>query len=190
MEHLQPLDRVGILLAGGHSVRFGEDKAFYKNSDDTSTWVENAAAIMLPLCDKVIISTNKGQFSRMNQLFVQEARVEVVKDLAGLEDYGPIGGLYAASKQIEAPTCLLLAVDYPFMTSDILAQLVTTPNCYASTSGQRHYLIAHLPNFQAAIEPLIQSREHRVRILLENLKTSPLDFPPSRAFTNQNQKED
>ncbi|WP_099223153.1 molybdenum cofactor guanylyltransferase [Listeria costaricensis] len=185
----QPLDRVGILLAGGRSVRFGEDKAFYRSSAEAPTWVEKTAAVLLPLCNRVVISANHEQLTRMKQLFANESRIQVVEDLPGLTDYGPIGGLYAAITQIgTAASFLILAVDYPFMTTKILAQLAATPNCYATTPSQSHYLIAHLPDFQRAIEPLIQRREHRVRLLMENLATVPLAFPPSAAFTNQNKK--
>ena len=51
-----PLNVTGGILAGGHSSRFGSNKALF--SPDGETLIERAAGLLRPLCRQVLVSAS------------------------------------------------------------------------------------------------------------------------------------
>ncbi|MBC1793740.1 molybdenum cofactor guanylyltransferase [Listeria booriae] len=184
MSKINPI--AGIVLAGGNSTRFGEDKALYQESPDAPTWVEQTVSKMLPLVDAIFVVTNERLFPAIHQLFNQTG-VTVLSDQAPFIDKGPLGGIYAAMSQTPAFSHYLLSpTDTPNITTEIFATLIEQNNAYAVTNTAEHYLTACIPYCKDEIETLLRDDNLRIRPLLQALHTKKQPFQDEAPFFNQN----
>lgn len=176
----------GIVLAGGNSTRFGEDKALYQESSNAPTWVEQTVSKMLPLVHTVFVVTNERLFPAIHQLFKHTA-VIVLSDQAPFIDKGPLGGVYAAMSQKQAFSHYLLSpTDTPNVTSEVFVTLIEQNNAYAVTNTAEHYLTACIPYCKDEIETLLCDNNLRIRSLLQALHTKKQPFQDEAPFFNQN----
>ncbi len=102
--------RMGFLLAGGKSSRMGADKAFL--DFDGQTLLDRALIAMGTVCDRVTIVGEPAKFAQYGS---------VVPDI--FPGCGPLAGIHAALVDSPAELNLLLAVDMPFVSSELLAFL-------------------------------------------------------------------
>ena len=103
----------GIVLAGGHSSRMGEDKSLMKLNG--KTLVEYSIDALRPLCDKVIISSNNPNYTFTG--------CEVWPD--ELPDQAPIIGIYSCLKRSETELNIILSCDIPLISTSMIGFLVT-----------------------------------------------------------------
>jgi molybdopterin-guanine dinucleotide biosynthesis protein A len=101
---------MGFLLAGGRSSRMGADKAFLEFQGQTL--LARTLAVIGHVCTRVAIVGDPAQFSSYGS---------VVEDVyAGC---GPLAGIHAALMRSSAEFNLMLAVDMPFVSEDLLSYL-------------------------------------------------------------------
>jgi molybdopterin-guanine dinucleotide biosynthesis protein A len=117
MEH--KLAHAAFILTGGRSSRMGTDKAFLDFG--AQTLVERALSIVATVCPQVAIVGDPAKFSRFGA---------VIEDV--YRDAGPLAGIHAALVQSSAELNLMLAVDMPFVSQNLLEFLFT---CAASTDA-------------------------------------------------------
>ena len=110
-----PAALTGFVLAGGQSRRMGRDKALLPWADDTL--LDHALARLRLVCGAVMVAC--GADPRYG-----EAGAPLVID--AVADAGPLGALVSALAHSATPLALLLAVDLPFATPELLAYLVET----------------------------------------------------------------
>ena len=108
----------GGILAGGHSSRFGSNKALF--SPDGETLIERAAGLLRPLCTQVFVSASHANASAYRFL-----GLDIVEDLHA--DCGPLGGLEALLTQCTTPWMLVLTCDMPYIYRDALQTMVRFP---------------------------------------------------------------
>lgn len=106
----------GYILAGGKSSRMGEDKAFLKIGD--VTFLEHAAEILQPNCEQVKAVLNNSQ-----NHFIENLPRNVSHIFDRFENRGAPGGIHAALKDCQTEFAVILAVDLPFVTSQIIKKL-------------------------------------------------------------------
>lgn len=87
-------DVTGGILAGGHSSRFGSNKALF--SPNGETLIERAAHLLRPLCRQVLVSA-----SHTNAEAYAFLGLDIVEDLHS--DCGPLGGLEAMLNRCTTP---------------------------------------------------------------------------------------
>lgn len=138
---------VGIILAGGHSSRFGSDKALYFDALYKEYWVCLAYQKLAALTDTVFICGNANNQQALKNILPKSAIV--LTDCLPFIDCGPLSALYAAASQNQCGTTrqdyLILAVDYPDISQDSLSTLLSKRNCYLQDANQKnHYTVAHL----------------------------------------------
>ena len=104
------ISRMGFLLAGGKSSRMGADKAFLEFRG--RTLLEHALSVIGHVCSSVAIVGDPAQFSNYRS---------VVEDV--YSGCGPLAGIHAALLRSSAEVNLMLAVDLPFVTEDLLSYL-------------------------------------------------------------------
>src|SRR5699024_11381912 len=98
---------VGVILAGGNSTRFGEDKALYE-LQGTPMYEHIADAMKISgVTDEIIVSTNQRLAGAFNY--------ETVTDVPGFLDKGPLGGIYAAAKHRPGCRIMVVSCDTPYM---------------------------------------------------------------------------
>jgi len=101
----------GIILAGGRSRRFGEDKAL-ATVDDTPLIKRSVDLLKSIDLEPVIITNESADYSFL------KCRIE--RDL--IPNKGPLGGLYTAIKLISG-TLVVLTCDMPFLEGNALCKL-------------------------------------------------------------------
>lgn len=106
----------GYILAGGKSSRMKRDKAFLQIGE--KTFVENAARILAPVCRQIKIVLNKSQTHFTRKL---PENTQYIFDI--YENRGALGGIHAAFKDCETEFALILAVDLPFVTSEVIKKM-------------------------------------------------------------------
>jgi len=106
---------MGFLLAGGKSSRMGSDKAFLDCGGQTL--LDRALTVMGAVCDRVAIVGDPARFARCE--FPKQG--SVVADI--FPGCGPLAGIHAALVHSSAPLNLMLAVDMPFVSGELLAFL-------------------------------------------------------------------
>jgi molybdenum cofactor guanylyltransferase len=107
--------RMGFLLAGGKSSRMGSDKAFLDFGGQTL--LDRALTVMGAVCDRVAIVGDPARFAKCESPKCES----VVADI--FPGCGPLGGIHAALVHSSAPLNLMLAVDMPFVSAELLAFL-------------------------------------------------------------------
>ena len=105
----------GGILAGGHSSRFGSNKALF--SPDGETLISRAARLLHPLCRQVLVSA-----SHANAVAYAFLDLDIVEDLHS--DCGPLGGLEAMLNRCTTPWLLVLTCDMPYIDSGALHKMI------------------------------------------------------------------
>jgi len=103
---------MGFVLAGGQSSRMGQDKAFMDFGGQTL--LDRALTVMGDVCDRVAIVGDPARFANYES---------VVADI--FSGCGPLAGIQAALAHSTGELNLLLAVDMPFVSAELLAFLFT-----------------------------------------------------------------
>jgi molybdenum cofactor guanylyltransferase len=123
----------GFVLAGGKSSRMGEDKAAL--SLNGTTLLEHALAAIRPVCEPVFIIGARDRYGEFGP---------------GYEDIvpgcGPLGGVHAALTHSETELNLIIAVDTPFLTPELLRYL-------AERAADASYMIV-APRIAGYVQPL------------------------------------
>lgn len=105
----------GIVLAGGKSRRFGEDKALA--TMDGITLIERAVSLLRQVqIDPIVITNKTRKYSFLN--------CQIERDL--IPDMGPLGGIYTACELFKGSdsTLLVLTCDMPHITVSELSVLM------------------------------------------------------------------
>ena len=109
-------DVTGGILAGGHSSRFGSNKALF--SPDGETLISQAARLLRPLCRQVLVSASHANAEAYTFL-----GLDIVEDLHS--DCGPLGGLEAMLDRCTFPWLLVLTCDMPYVNSVALQTMIS-----------------------------------------------------------------
>jgi molybdopterin-guanine dinucleotide biosynthesis protein A len=124
--------RMGFILAGGQGSRMGTDKAFLNFGG--CTLLERAITVLRPVCDVVIVG-DPAKFSDYGS---------VIED--AYPGCGPLAGIHSALTHSSADLNLVLAVDMPLVSTDLLAFLFASA---ASTSA-----LVTVPHSARGFQPL------------------------------------
>lgn len=169
---------IGIILAGGESRRFGEDKATYLDPVQNKAWIQIMVEKMsqLPLSQIYIASSYK------NQTFIQNICVDLIPKenvIIDREPYiqiGPLGGLYSVSKKVgKFAEYLVLPTDYPQLSIQTLHILShSNKNCYAKDIHDcSHYTVAHISFTPEEITHSLSTGNRRLLYFFQEIGASP-----------------
>ncbi len=109
------LELTGAVLAGGHSSRFGSNKALF--APDGETLISKAADLLRPLCEEVLVSAshaNAGTYAFLELGIVEDQH----------PDCGPLGGLEALLDRCATSWLLILTCDMPYVDSEALRTMI------------------------------------------------------------------
>jgi molybdopterin-guanine dinucleotide biosynthesis protein A len=141
MKRIEP-SRMGFVLAGGKSSRMGTgiDKAFLEFGGQTL--LDRALTMMSEVCDSVRIVGDPARFTKWGSA----KKASVVADI--FPGCGPLAGIHAALVNSPAELNLMLAVDMPFVSRELLAFL------FAAAEGKDNHAIITVPRFTTGLQPL------------------------------------
>jgi molybdopterin-guanine dinucleotide biosynthesis protein A len=128
-------NRAGFVLAGGKSTRMGSDKAFLQF--EGRTLLDRALTVMATVCDHVKIVADPVKFAKY------ESETVIADTFPGC---GPLGGIHAALAQSSFRLNLMLAVDMPFVSSELLSFL------FARAEGNA--AVVNVPRISDGLQPL------------------------------------
>lgn len=183
----KPVVSVAI-LAGGHSKRMGQDKAFLAVNGQQV--IDRIIQRVSPLSNDVLISTNRPtQYA--------EFGLRLVPDV--YPDKAALGGIYSVIAAAQHPRVVVVACDMPFLNTNLLQYLIDVAPAadvvaplIAPPHPETMHTIYHkrcLP----AIEPRLQADKLRVTGFFDAvsvryvLPTEIIPFDPHfHAFTNIN----
>lgn len=158
-----------IILAGGRSSRMGQDKALLKLQGKTllhrAVSLVKAAGI-----NQILISRNEPGF--INDLY---------------PGAGPLAGIQSALLHVNAESCLVLPVDTPLLTADLLTLLLQHPcSCFAdsplpavipNTSEVKHWLSNQLQQ---------KMPDRSIQRFLQRFGVVEIKCPDQQALANTN----
>ena len=151
-----------FVLAGGKSLRIGQDKAFLPW--EGHTLLERALEATQVVASRTRIVGAKAEF---------EAYGSVVEDV--FVDRGPLGAIHAALSATDREFNLVLAVDLPFATPALLTYLIgrahETP-CLATVprlgGGWEPLCAVYRREFAKVAEPALKRGQNAIYPLLED----------------------
>lgn len=191
------LELTGAVLAGGHSSRFGSNKALF--APDGETLISKAADLLHLLVREVLVSA-----SHANTEAYAFLGLDIVEDLH--PDCGPLGGLEVLLDHCTTPWLLILTCDMPYVNSDSLRTMIrhAQQSDDSFKQGSLPRAIAwqrsdgSVSPFPMLIErsalPMLQSRmssgRRSMKGLLGALDTYYIIAPSDRLLSNINRPED
>jgi molybdenum cofactor guanylyltransferase len=160
--HMAPtkVSRAGFVLAGGKSSRMGAgiDKAFLDFGGQTL--LDRALSVVGAVCDNVAIVGEPAKFEAvLNSRFSvlsktqrqslgtenRELRTVIADIFSGC---GPLAGIHAALANSPAELNLMLAVDMPFVSKELLAFL------FAAAEDEVNHSVVTVPRAGNGLQPL------------------------------------
>jgi molybdopterin-guanine dinucleotide biosynthesis protein A len=183
---------VGVVIAGGRSVRFGGEKAVANLcGKPLLLW---AVERLAPACKAVAVNTRPGTAT---EALARKHGLTVLHDFAGDPD-GPLAGVRAglawASEQgarhLAASPC-----DVPMAPDDLYARLHAAAAggaALAETAEGRQPLCAVWPvsALPALVDALAQGTHPPTWRLLDQIGAAKVRFEPADRFANLNTRED
>jgi molybdenum cofactor guanylyltransferase len=203
--------RAGFLLAGGKSSRMGADKAFLVV--DGQTLLERALAVLAAVCDTVTIVGAPAKFAAYATAKNEAAKYKVdnregpkhelvVPDI--FPGCGPLAGIHAALVHSTAELNLMLAVDMPFVSGELLAfvfaaaarssAIITVPR---TSQGLQPLCAVYRRGFLTIAEESLEAGRYRINAAFAGLPIHEIDTAElaaagftERSFVNVNTPED
>jgi molybdopterin-guanine dinucleotide biosynthesis protein A len=162
---MEPRELTAFVLAGGKSTRMGSDKAFIEYAG--GTLLARALDLAHSIADAVQIVGNQEKFARFGNTVEDRFR-----------DHGPLGGIHAALRASRTEYNLMLAIDMPFVSAELLQ--------YLSLQAQATQAIVTVPRVGGRFQPLcavyrrgfarfaeeaLRERRNKIGLLLESAET-------------------
>ncbi|EGS37353.1 hypothetical protein HMPREF9102_1486 [Limosilactobacillus oris F0423] len=176
---------IGIVLAGGQSLRFGRDKATCQLPGQKYSNVQ-LAVNKLSACEQIIVCANRANQGKIKSQL--GSGITIVCDLAEYANHGPLAAIATATSlrtgDVDYQT---LPVDYPNLTPATVNRIAAQPNTVAATVGHAHYTIAHFRCSHRQVVNWLAHGDWRLRhFIIDCCHCQPLLFPDSHEFINLN----
>lgn len=170
----------------------GTDKAFLRLGD--RTLLEHAISVVRSVCSEIAIVGDRDKFSPYGA---------VVEDI--YRGAGPLGGIHAALKHSSADLNLILAVDLPFVSTEVLSFLLATAQKAGDAAvtvpraagGFQPLCAVYRRAFAVAAEEALRAGMNKIDGLFARVPTRSIDESELRAagfseelFLNLNTPED
>ena len=111
----------GVVLAGGHSRRFGRPKAFAKK--DGIPFFEYSIRALEKHCQSLVIVTNPHIKEQFEKAIVNET-IQIINDEIEFRGQGPLSGIYTAMEHCPAEWYMVSPIDVPFIQPNIFEILL------------------------------------------------------------------
>jgi len=180
----------GIILAGGRSSRFGEDKALYHYKG--KPMVEYAIDALLPICEQLLLVTNRPDD------YYRLTGVTFVRDV--FPGCGPLGGIHAGLLASENSDNLIAGCDMPGLKADLFRTLLLCKSddqvVLPSHFGFKESLACY---YHKSALPIIEEalKQNRLKIFdaimplrIQYLSVERMTFYSESLFANVNTRED
>ena len=156
------IEVTGVLLAGGKSLRMGEDKRYLVVGKQTL--LERGLGVLRSVFQEVLVV-----IAQDSPPLGVDARV--VRDL--VPDCGSLGGLYTGLTQATAPCIFVVACDMPFLSQAVIAQFTsrraTADIVMAKLAARLHPMHAlYGKRCLPAVEQMIGARQLKIQEMVSH----------------------
>jgi len=177
----------GIILAGGSSIRFGQNKAFI--DIDGIRLIDSITEKMKNIFEQVILVANEKERYKY-------IGIPVIEDL--IKGLGPIGGIYTGLMSISNQAGFFVACDMPFINKQLIRYMIDIKDNHAAVVPMVADNIEPLHAIYSksclgTIKKLIDSNTYQVRLFYERMPVRYIKedeikkfCAPSKAFLNIN----
>lgn len=180
----------GAVLAGGHSSRFGTNKALY-STEGQPVWLVKAVRLLQPFCQQVWVSASETTASSYIDYV---PGIEIVIDES--PDQGPMGGILSLLRKCSTDWLLILPCDMPYINADILTKMLSTSGentdavTWTNKDGRMSFpLLLHHRTEEFVVQQL-KSGNRRMKSFLEAIHTEYLSISDIEVFRNINSHND
>jgi molybdopterin-guanine dinucleotide biosynthesis protein A len=161
-------DVAALILAGGKSTRMGADKAFAML--DGGTLLERALELARSVTADVRIVGSAEKFAAFGP---------VVEDV--FRECGPLGGIHAGLRSSSAELNLVLAVDVPFVSAELLRFLIGRARESAALAivprvgGWQPLCAVYRREFATVAESALQEGRYKIDVLFAAVRTEAIE---------------
>ncbi|BDC36386.1 molybdenum cofactor guanylyltransferase [Candidatus Methanoliparum sp. LAM-1] len=110
------MDRTGIVLAGGKSLRLGIDKSFIKING--RMLIELVVQRLTECVSDLIVVVDEMKKKEDVEKVLKSYNISIVVD--SVKDFGPVAGIYEGLKHAKTEYCGVFATDLPFLNKDLI----------------------------------------------------------------------
>jgi len=185
-----------VILAGGRSRRFGENKLLLPWG--RRTFLTHAVALLSPLFEEVVLVASRENSAAFRRFFPSVPRI--VHDLVA--DAGPLGGIHAGLLSCRSISAFVVGGDMPLLNPGLISFLTGLGQGYDAVvprtpSGLEPLHSIYTQNCLPAIERRLRESERRPSAIFPDLHVRivepgemiPFD-PEFSSFTNVNTKKE
>lgn len=165
----------GIILCGGRSCRFGEDKGLCTLAGEPM--INYPIKALNNICDEIIISSNDKRYKDLGY--------KVIPDT--IKNIGPIGGIYSALKESTNDDNLILSCDMPFINPELLQHIIDNTNSSLIASAFKDDFVEPLCSYYnkktiPLIEEMIHNKYFKLQLLLNRANYNKIEIDSSLPF--------
>jgi len=176
-----------VIFAGGKSSRMGRDKALLPFGG-YSTLAEYQYRRLLPLFDRVVLSSKKAKFPFDAPLILDRDS----------DRSSPMVALASVLAAGSGAPIFVLSVDMPFVDASLIEKLYATlanhPKSQVvlahSTRGAEPLCALYRHKLLPEVETLLRKDEHRMHALIESVKSMEVHCDREGVFANLNTPQD
>ncbi|MCH2389022.1 MAG: molybdenum cofactor guanylyltransferase [Opitutales bacterium] len=177
---------LGLVLAGGKSKRFGQDKASYVFHDGICQ-LDYAMHLLDTFCERTVVSVGDSR----TRFGLEESNHDWIEDVPGMQ--GPIGGVMSGLVEAQGKGLLVVACDMPLLEGSLILRLLTQRDvcrlatCYLATDGKPEPLCAiYEPGCLPLLEKATEEGQMSLRrfLTIENVARVPCRSPKLLASLN------
>lgn len=174
------LDAVeGFILAGGESRRMGTAKS--RLVLDGQSFVERIARELSAVASSIKVVGDKASQVELNSLIDPPIKIQLVPDV--YPQWGALGGVHAALSACSESWALVVACDFPFVTSELFRSLARVREDFEAVAPIQNDEIPQPLCSLYRVEPclrlaeqLIKSGERKPITLLQSVHTRWVKF--------------
>ncbi|CAM4157104.1 molybdopterin-guanine dinucleotide biosynthesis protein A [Bacillus manliponensis] len=181
---------VGIVLAGGQSRRFGEQKALVKWNG--KTFIEHSIEALKGVTEEIVVISHPS----ITNALLHTVDVSVTEDILRYKGDGPLAGLLTGMNELKADWYIVAPCDTPNISKDWALQLIKQIHEDAEAiipviDGRKQPLLAlYHRNVKEKIECLLQEEKRSMQGLLSQCHVRYVKSLSASFFFNINTKEE
>jgi len=175
-----------VIVAGGKSSRMGSDKALLPFGDQP-TLTQYQLHRLRPYFQSIHVSAKNAEKFDFEASFIP--------DISTYNDHSPLVALLSILDYFNTPVCIL-SVDTPFVTPEVFATLHANLNenvdaLVATSASSSHQLCAiYTPVLKPIIASMLEKNEHKIRLVLAEVRTHFIAFENDALFSNLNHPDE